>query len=91
MAETPGIKDAARCLGANEGGREEEENCLRIACRSSDRLHGAKTDDRLIENAVVIMPVVGLVLLSRPSSFFSCFFRCESALAVIVCITSVEV
>jgi len=32
--------------------------------------------------SMVIMPVVGLVLLSRPSSFFSCFFRCESALAV---------
>jgi hypothetical protein len=31
---------------------------------------------------MVVMPVVGLVLLSRPSSFFSYFFRWESALAV---------
>jgi len=27
---------------ANEGGREEEEKSLRIACRRTDRLHGAK-------------------------------------------------
>ena len=40
--------------------------------------------------SMVIMPVVGLVLLSRPSSFFSCFFRCESALAVKFLVTSLE-
>jgi len=28
---------------ANEGGREEEEKCLRISVRKPERLHGSKT------------------------------------------------
>ena len=39
----------------------------------------------------VTSPVVGSVLLSRPSFFFSYFWRCESALAVNIVMTSGEV
>ena len=39
----------------------------------------------------VTIPVVGSVLLSRPSFFFSYFWRCESALAVNIVMTSGEV
>ena len=39
----------------------------------------------------VMMPVVVLVLLSRPIFFFSYFCRCVSALAVYIVVTSGEV
>ena len=39
----------------------------------------------------VMVPVVGLVLLSRPIFFFSYFCRCLSALAVSIVVTSGEV
>ncbi len=38
-----------------------------------------------------MMPVVVLVLLSRPIFFFSYFCRCVSALAVYIVVTSGEV
>ncbi len=40
---------------------------------------------------LVVVPVVELVLLSRPIFFFSYFCRCESALAVNIFVTSGEV
>ena len=39
----------------------------------------------------VMVPVLGLVLLSRPIFFFSYFCRCVSALAVNIVVTSGEV
>jgi hypothetical protein len=40
---------------------------------------------------VVVVPVILLVLFSRPIFFFSYFCRCESALAVNIVMTSGEV
>ena len=40
---------------------------------------------------MVAMPVVRLVLLSRPSFFFSYFCKCESALTVKILVTLLEV
>ncbi len=45
----------------------------------------------IIESPTVMVPVVGLVLLSRPIFFFSYFCRCLSALAVNIVVTSGEV
>ena len=39
---------------------------------------------------MVVMPVVGLDLLSRPSIYFLYFCRCESVLAVKFLVTSLE-
>ncbi len=40
---------------------------------------------------MVVIPVLGLVLLSRPSFFFLYFCRCELALAVKILVTLLEV
>ena len=40
---------------------------------------------------MVVMPVVGLDLLSRPSIYFLYFCRCESALAINIVVTLGEV
>jgi hypothetical protein len=45
----------------------------------------------IIVSPTVMMPVVVLVLLSRPIFFFSYFCRCVSALAVYIVVTSGEV
>ncbi len=37
---------------------------------------------------MAVMPIVGLVLLSLPSFFFSYFCRCESTLVVKILVTS---
>jgi hypothetical protein len=41
--------------------------------------------------SVVVVPVIFLVLFSRPIFFFSYFCRCESAIAVNIVVTSGEV
>ncbi len=40
---------------------------------------------------MVVLPIVGFVLLSRPSFFFSYFCRCEPALGVKILVTLLEV
>ena len=44
----------------------------------------------IVVSPIVMVPVVGLVLLSHPIFFFSYFCRCVSALAISIVVTSGE-